>query len=377
LTEKLGGAAGAQRRFPLRLSRDDVGASVTPRAVRGASRAARPATQTVLTRAVARVIDLAVAEGMHREALIAAAALNGVDLADADARVPVSKQAALWNLVAKGISDPGFGVRGGASIKVRETGLLGYVMSYSATLETALCRLIRYGRIVNDAVLFTLERPRAGQVAVATSHPVLGPGLAFAIDYRLAVMLSVCRQITGVKVLPSEIAFAYDQPASTLEHRRFFGCPLRFGQAESKLVFAERDVGLPVPQADETLAGYLTDYAEQVLRTLVTGSSIKERVRSAIWGALGDGQPTLRRVASTLQLPARTLQRRLAEEGTSLQREIDDIRKVMAMAMLQDRATSIDEVAFLLGYAEPSTLFRAFRRWTAMTPRQYRHQSAR
>jgi AraC-like DNA-binding protein len=157
-----------------------------------------------------------------------------------------------------------------------------------------------------------------------------------------------------------------------LAHNSFFRCPLRFGQPKSRMVFTEEDLRLPVPRADEALAGYLSEHAEQVLESLVTGSPVTERVRSAIWAALGDGQPTLSRVASALQVPERTLQRHLAEEGTSLQREVDDIRRAMAMALLRDRAVSVDEVAFLLGYAEPSTLFRSFRRWTAMTPREYR-----
>ena len=71
-------------------------------------------------------------------------------------------------------------------------------------------------------------------------------------------------------------------------------------------------------------------------------------------------------------MPPRTLQRRLAEEGTSLHREVEEIRKGMAMALIKDRTVSIDEVAFLLGYPEPSTLFRSFKRWTGTTPRLHR-----
>src|SRR5688572_32549395 len=119
--------------------------------------------------------------------------------------------------------------------------------------------------------------------------------------------------------------------ASTIEHARFFRCPLRLGQTTSKLVFAERDMHLTVRQGDETLAEYLSEYAEQVLRSLVSGHSVSERVRSAIWNTLSDGRPTLLRIAGELQMPPRTLQRRLAEEGTSIQREVEEIRKGMAM----------------------------------------------
>ncbi len=129
---------------------------------------------------------------------------------------------------------------------------------------------------------------------------------------------------------------------------------------------------MQIRHADETLAEYLREHAERLLRSLMTGSSARERVRSAIWNVLSDGRPTLKRIASALQVPSRTLQRRLADEGTSVEQEIEAIRKSMAMAMLRDPANATDEVAFLLGYREPSTLFRSFRRWTGMTPQEYR-----
>ncbi len=346
-----------------RARRDDLHPRSTPRPAR---------SRTVLARIVARLIDRAAAEGMSREALVEAAGLRDVDLADSDSRVPVSVQAALWRLIARRIPDPGFAVRAGASISVRDTGLLGYVMSYSATLGHALRRLVRYSHILTDAVEFRLETPKRHHVAVAQCHPMLGVGLPFAVDYRFAAGLSICRQITGIEIVPFQVDFSYDQPASTLEHRRFFRCPLRFGQPKSRVVLFERDLSLPVPRGDETLAGYLSAYAEEVLRSLVGGSSARERVRSAIWMALADGRPTVERIASAVGLTSRTLQRRLAREGTSVHQEVEEIRKAMAMAMLRDRDISIDEIAFLLGYAEPSTLFRLFKRWTGMTPREYR-----
>lgn len=351
---------------------ETTGASDARRRLQAVRRQRGPSTKTLLARVVVRMLNAAAAAGMNREALIDAAGLRGVDLTDGDARVSTSIQVALWQLVAKGISDPGFGVRMGASVKPREAGLLGYVMTFSATLEAALNRFVRYGHVINDSIECTLERPDALHLAIEQTHPELGIGLPFAIDYRLAALLSVCRQITGVDIVPAEVAFAYEARASTIAHAEFFRCTLRFGQPTSRIVFAERDMRLPTRQGDERLAQYLSEYAEHVLRSLISGSSVTERVRSAIWNALSDGRPTLPRVSGALRMPPRTLQRRLAQEGTSLQREVEEIRKAMAMAMLREREASIDEVAFVLGYPEPSTLFRSFKRWTGMTPQQYR-----
>ncbi|HBZ69331.1 MAG TPA: hypothetical protein DEP35_06185, partial [Deltaproteobacteria bacterium] len=240
----------------------------------------------------------------------------------------------------------------------------------------ALRRLVRYGRILNEAFLFRFEGPAGQQVAIAQSPPEPGVGHPYAVNYRCAVLLGVCRRITRVDLVPSEIAFAYQQPRSILEYHRFFHCPLRFGQPVSTITFAKRDIDLPIPGEDETLAGYLSENAERVLRTLCSGTSTKERVRTAIWAELSEGPPKLHRVASALHVPPRTLQRRLAAEGTSLRQEVEHIREQMALATLRERQVPIEEVAFILGYAEPSTFYRSFKRWTGKTPRQYRARAS-
>ena len=334
-------------------------------------RTLRESTETVLARIPARMIDLAVAGGLDRKELVDAAGLGGIDLTDGDARVPITTQIALWQLIAKRRPNSNFGLRAGASFKVREAGLLGYVVAHSPTLEAALERLVRYSWVLNDAVKCDLVKNQQS-LAITQSYPEHGVGLKDAVDYRLAALVSVCRQITGAEIVPLEVAFVYQQRGNTSEHRRFFCCPLRFGASISEVVFSAQDLRLQVRHADETLAEYRREHAERVLGSLMTGSSARERVRSAIWNVLSEGRPTLKRIASALQVPSRTLQRHLADEDTSVEQEIEAIRKSMAMAMLRDTANATDEVAFLLGYSEPSTLFRSFRRWTGMTPQEYR-----
>jgi AraC-like DNA-binding protein len=195
-----------------------------------------------------------------------------------------------------------------------------------------------------------------------------------AESYRLAAVLQASRELTGVDIVPASVTFTYPQPSRTTAHRQYFRCPLHFGGAPiASVVFRTSDLDLQVVEADETLAGYLSKYAEQVLASLVQGESMRHQVRAAIWSLLGDGPPSLKHIAAALDVPARTLQRRLATEGTSLHQEIEEIRKTMAVAVLRDRSLAVEDVAYLLGYSEPSTFFRSFKRWTGTTPRQFRH----
>ncbi len=287
----------------------------------------------------------------------------------------LAAEIALWQTLAKHTSDPEFGVRAGAAWRLRTMGLVGYVAQFSGTLRGALHRVERYGRLFTEAVEFTLPLRRL-EVALVRSHPALGPGQVLAESYRLAALLQASRELTGIDIVPAEVGFTYAQPSSVAAHQQHFRGPLRFGTEPARVVFRASDLDLPIAGADETLAGYLSTYAEHVLATLVRGQAMQHKVRAAIWSLLGDGAPSLEHVAETVHLPPRTLQRRLAAEDTSLHREIDRIRKTMALAVLRDRSISIDDVAFLLGYAEPSTFFRSFKRWTGTTPRRFRNAAA-
>jgi AraC-like DNA-binding protein len=331
----------------------------------------------VLGSVIAKMLDFAEGLGLDRRPLVMGAGLEGVDLDRPHVRVPFSAQVGLWQLIGAQTPDRAFGVELGASFQARDLGLLGYAIYFSSTLSGALRRVVRYGSLVNEAVSFRFERPGAHHILVAEYPFSPEWGLRQAIDARVAGLVAVAREITGVGLVPASAAFAYDRPPSTLDHSRFFRCPITFGAPRTKLSLRARDLQLPVPHGDEHVAGYLSEYAETLLRTLTGGGTVTDSVHSAIWASLSDRCPTLAGTAAALRLPARTLQRRLAEEGTSFTAELDYVRSQMARALLRDRSLPIEEIAFLLGYEEPSSFYRSFRRWTGRTPDQYRRSATK
>jgi AraC-like DNA-binding protein len=335
----------------------------------------RTSEKTVLGRIVAKMLDFAEGAGLDRQALTVGADLGGFDLDQPDGRVPVSAQVALWLAIRRHTTDRAFGIKLGASLRARELGILGYAMFFSVNLRSALRRLVRYGELFNEAIRFRFERP-GGDTVLVLECP-FGPWeeMQFALDARMAGLLSVTREITGVDLVPASVAFAYGRPTSVIEHSQFFRCPLSFGARNTRLSFKPRDLDLSIPRGDEQVAGYLSQHAEAVLSTLTKTVAATHAVRSAIWASLSEGRPTLQGAAATLKVSARTLQRQLAEEGTSFTAELDHVRSEMAVAALRDRSVPIDEVAFLLGYAEPSSFYRSFRRWTGRSPHQYRRSA--
>ena len=157
-------------------------------------RTLRESTETVLARIPARMIDLAVAGGLDRKELVDAAGLGGIDLTDGDARVPITTQIALWQLIAKRRPNSNFGLRAGASFKVREAGLLGYVVAHSPTLEAALERLVRYSWVLNDAApnskLRGLRQHANNPITLAVERKLLIRDLGVASEMRSPVTLA-------------------------------------------------------------------------------------------------------------------------------------------------------------------------------------------
>ena len=331
------------------------------------------ALNTAVVRLPLFVLRQAEAAALDRAELLRAADLSEEDLADPDARILVRKNLDLWKFILDSLPDPDLGIRFGSELRIRDAGLVGYTMLHSTTLLEALERLFRFGRILEEADPAELRLGSDRAEYGWRAYPQQEVLLQRMIDYELAALVGVVREITGVDVEPLEIRLPHAQrPSDLAAHRRYFRCPISFDQPTVGVVFRRRDLDLPVREADTELGSYLERYAEEVLESLAPGGSLADRVERAMWTEMKQGRLTLAGIASALAVSPRTLQRRLKEEGTSFAEIRDRFRRDMAVVILRDRRLAIYEVAYLLGYSEPSTFYRAFRRWMGTSPHEYR-----
>ena len=318
-------------------------------------------------------LDGATQLGLPREELLRAAGLEERHLRDPDARVPLSAIARLWGTIATRITDPAIGLRLGADARAREFGLVGCAMAYSKTLGAALARLARYGRIVSDALVVTLDAEQDTLWVRLDVQPALR-ALRPAVDARLAALLSVCREIVGAPIAPLCVQLPYRRPAEVAEYERFFRGRLDFGAVATALQLDDKDVQRPVALSDPTLAGYLDRMADQSVAVLNTKLTLADRVRRTLWSELSAGVPDAGFVASSLGVSVRTMQRQLHAENTSFAAVLNHLRQEMAQPLLRDGGLSVAEVGFLLGYEDPGAFRRAFRRWHGVSPRTFRRR---
>jgi AraC-like DNA-binding protein len=148
---------------------------------------------------------------------------------------------------------------------------------------------------------------------------------------------------------------------------------VRFRAAFDRIVFAEDLLSLPFVPRDDGLGALLPD-----LEALVApGRSLADEVRMAIACGMCATRPSVDKIARRLHLSARTLQRRLGDEGTSYQELLDDVRRRTARRLLAETDLDPVDVAFLLGFEEPNSFARAFRTWEGTTALRWRSVEAR
>jgi AraC-like DNA-binding protein len=184
-------------------------------------------------------------------------------------------------------------------------------------------------------------------------------------------ILSFCRWVINRDLRPLALELRFPPPADVQPYQDAFKCPLRFNAPLNALYFARADVTLPLPTANAELARVHERIASEHLQRLDPAQTC-HRTRPVIIRHLQDGEPRRPKIAAILGMSERTLQRRLTAEGTSFQLLLDDTRRELARHYLGQRNVSLADIAYLLGFSNQSSFFRASRRWFGSSPRHYR-----
>jgi len=324
---------------------------------------------TNLVRIPLLMLEYAERFGIDRGELLRLASITPATLADPDTRLPMSALLRLWRAILERQEGTAISVRIGSTCKATRLGLVGYAMYYSRDLLEALHRFSRYIHIISEAVQFEVATDGERTTLSFNAHPSL-LALRHPVEAQLAAVLTVGREITQSDLVPVAIHLPLPKAGDTSAYREVFRCPVHFNHANAAIVLATSQMRLPIKASDPTLSGYLEELAGSTLTSLgAPNENFVDTVRRALWSELPGGRPNLWRTASGLGISARTLQRRLRENGTSFSAVLEELRRELSGELLADKKRAVFDVAFLLGYSEPSAFQRAFRRWCGVLPR--------
>jgi AraC-like DNA-binding protein len=309
--------------------------------------------------------------GVDCASLFAELGMDYAALNDPDARFPQDAMTRLWQRAVALSGNPAIGLNMAQVVRPASFHVVGYALMSSRNLRDGFTRLVRYQRIIGEgADLNFLPQPDGYALTLAIHGDRLPPARQSA-EASLAYCLAFCRWMTSKPMRPREIRFQGPPPEDLVPYQQVFQAPLKFNAEHYGLIFDRADLDAPLPSANEALAQLHDRFAGEYLARF-SGTRVTHQARQVLCRLLPQGEPRREVVAQALHLSQRTLQRRLQEEGTSYQQLLDDTRRELAEQYLGQVSLTLLEIAYLLGFADPSNFFRAFRRWFGETPGEYR-----
>ena len=308
---------------------------------------------------------------MTTESLLGEAGISKRLIAEPDGRVPVQQVFSLWEEAQKLSND---GLITSHTVKFLPFGaykIMDYLMAAGSTPREGLKKFIRNFPLVNGAfeLQFTTEN---GQPSLELHNPFDSdePSRLY-LEFIFLTILSRLRFTTGVDWHPKEVHFIHPPLSHSPDYHRAFNCRVRFNEAMNRMLLSNNLLDIPQLQADPLLSEMLDHHAQRLLKQLPAEDNFLSDLRSALGEGLNRGDARLKTTARKLALSCRALQRKLNEQGTSYQEVLDHLRRELAVDLLTKGQIEIEEIAHFLGFSEPSSFYRAFRRWTGKTPQEY------
>ncbi|MBA5689889.1 AraC family transcriptional regulator [Rugamonas apoptosis] len=282
----------------------------------------------------------------------------------------------LWQALAEISGDPMLGFHVSAPHPLSWSGLLGHTMLASSDLKTATEKLLRYLPLVSPTVRASLERT-GGRILL--SLDLLGATRAVPLqryDFTWNVLVQTIRFVSGRAALaPVSVWYTFSRPACAPAYVEHLGCPVYFSAARNMIAFAESDFTAPIPSADPLAAECLFRLLEERLAR-VPRPSTSAKVKALLLSMIDQGQPARESVSRRLLISERTLQRRLASEGTDFSTLIDEVRRELTKKYMDGEST-IKMLQYKLGFSDPSTFSRACLRWFGKTPSEIKRERSR
>ena len=314
--------------------------------------------------------------GADPEAILERASLNATDLWDPERRVPLIRFLKLLEICAEELDDRHFGLRFGVQYDPRFAGVVGNAALASRTIGGALRTIARYLPTMVDSAVYAVEVEAGSACAYSYYLDPLLMSYAQKNDWGVAFVCNVIRRGLGDPAWgPDEVllpALPREDAAARRERLRLLRSRVRGGHAWAGIRFDAALLDTPMRTADAALERLMRHYGELQLAGLDTERDEIDRLRRNLAQLVLGGDAGVEDLAKSLGCSVRTLQRRLAVLGLSYSELLAEVRKTLALNLLENANLGITQIAHCLGYSEASTFNHAFRRWVGQAPREYR-----
>ncbi len=329
---------------------------------------------TVYAAPISTLLQVSEQLGLDTDALLVASGLEASELKIPDRRFPVNSYYRLFQLVADATNNPDIGLTVGRITYLKGLNIQLYLATVCRSFKDYLNLMPSQQQMRGDIGQITAHKE--GDLVELRWEPLLPETgrKRFISDEMLAASVGILNSlcVKPVQVIKTHLTYAQPRDISSLEE--IFGPNLSFDQPYSSLFFDREALGFPMikqdyqegPDQDRPFRDFFEgdDPADQLLANL----------KQSILQYLPEGEVTIDKLASKLNISRRTLQRRLSERNTNFLNVLQEVRSKAALRYLSDSRLGITEIAFLLGYGDQGSFSSAFKSWHGISPRDYRRK---
>jgi len=292
-------------------------------------------------------------------------------------RLEVSTARKMWHRADAQANDPLLGLKAASNLDYRAIGVLAPVIWHSPTVRIALNNIATFQTLISESGCYQmtehtgvyacdwlLEYIPSANVVPVNDHQVLAV---------IVSTMSVIKAISNNKVMPQCLIIPASLQTTLIgKALAMHGvvCEVVNGSGNFALGFSASEFNEPLVGCDEHLYEINRSYAQQLLRAKNAGLALIDAVKEVV-ESQGFSTVSIEDAQATLGLHARTLQRNLAEQGTSFRQVKIEVLKTHSVNLLIRQKQPINEVAQQLGYSETSAFHRAFKAWFGSTPKQF------
>jgi AraC-like DNA-binding protein len=277
---------------------------------------------------------------------------------------------AFYRGIADASNDPAFGLKLGTEERVERYDPIKIAALSARSFRDAVDRLARYKQLTCPEEIRLVDRGSecAIQFGWLLAHEKEPPLL---VDVCFAWIVGIGRRGTGRPLSPKRVELERP-PAHREMYEAHFRSPLKFKANQNALVFSKADMELPFVTHNAELLAIVAPQLETELRQQLAQRTFSEQAKGILKRLLAGQRPAIQDLARELHLSTRTLQRRLTEQGITFQRLLEEARRELAHHYLLHSSVELSETAYLLGYEDSNSFFRAFHHWEGTSPGQWR-----
>lgn len=288
-----------------------------------------------------------------------------------EARLSAEVGVELIETLAKETGRQDFGVRMAQAWRLSTLGAVGLALFHQHSLRDVVATYCRFQNRLNDTVFFELEEDERTALLHASVVTDSGVEATQVTEFSVAGMVQAFRLCLGRRWTPIEVHFTHKAPADDAFQRRFFGCPVEYASEFSGVLLSREDLDADIPSKSND---DLRAFAEQSAAALpiVVDSMLTGQIKSRVVSLLSNGKVTLARVASQLGDNERSIQRRLAAEGTSFSDILDQVRVETVMKYIDNPDVNISDMSMMVGYEDVGSFSRWFAARFGVQPSRWR-----